>query len=149
MITELSLTSVFVKDIDEAKRFYVDVLGLEERDDIDLGDFRWCTVGHPSQPELHLHLTTPSPPYSPEMIAALERAMDEGGLSGPGFSVDDCRATVKDLEAKGVTVLQQPEERPYGVEALIRDNSGNWVVLVEHRDFDPSTIRREDVDPNA
>lgn len=143
MITNLSLTSVFVKDIDEAKKFYTDVMGLEEREDIDLGDFRWCTVGHPSQPELFLHLTTPSPPYSPEMIASLERALDEGGLSGPGFSVDDCRATVAELQAKGVTVLQEPADRPYGVEALIRDNSGNWVVLVEHRDFDPSQLTRE------
>ncbi|WP_030483432.1 VOC family protein [Nocardioides aequoreus] len=143
MITNISLTSVFVKDITASKRFYVDVLGFEEREDIDLGDFRWCTVGHPSQPELHLHLTTPSPPFSPEMIAALERALDEGGLNGPGLNVSDCRATVADLEAKGVTVLQQPEDRPYGVEALIRDNSGNWVVLVEPRDFDPAEISRE------
>ena len=34
--------------------------------------------------------------------------------------------------------LQEPTERPYGVEALIRDNSGNWLVLVEPRAFDPS-----------
>ena len=24
-----------------------------------------------------------------------------------------------------------PADRPYGVEAIIRDNSGNWLVLVE------------------
>lgn len=143
MITNISLTSVFVKDIDESKKFYTELLGFEEREDIDLGDFRWCTVGHPSQPELSVHLTTPSPPFSPDMIAALERALDEGGLNGPGLNVSNCRATVADLEAKGVTVLAQPEDRPYGVEALIRDNSGNWVVLVEPRDFDVSEITRE------
>lgn len=26
-----------------------------------------------------------------------------------------------------------PSERPYGIEAVIRDNSGNWLVLVEER----------------
>ncbi len=31
--------------------------------------------------------------------------------------------------------LQEPTQRPYGVEALMRDNSGNWMVLVEHREY--------------
>jgi hypothetical protein len=26
---------------------------------------------------------------------------------------------------------QPPSDRPYGVEAVMRDNSGNWLVLVE------------------
>ena len=49
-------------------------------------------------------------------------------------------ATVADLEAKGVVVINPPEERPYGVEALIRDNSGNWIVLVENRAWTPEQI---------
>src|SRR5918992_625301 len=45
MITNISIASVFVKDVDESKRFYVDVLGFAEKDDITLGDgYRWCTV---------------------------------------------------------------------------------------------------------
>lgn len=45
--------------------------------------------------------------------------------------MDDCRQTYQDLSAKGVEFLQEPADRPYGVEAIIRDNSGNWLVLVE------------------
>ncbi len=136
MINNVSLVSVWVKDIEESKRFYIDILGFEERDDVVLGDdFRWCTVGHPTQPELHVHLTTPGPPLSPEFADSLNRALDEGGTFALGISVDDCVATVKDLEAKGVHVINQPEERPYGVEALIRDNSGNWIVMVENREW--------------
>ena len=86
---------------------------------------------HPNQPELKLHLTTPSKPLSDDLIAAMTRAQAEGGLPGVGLTVDDCRATFEDLKAKGVEFLQEPEERPYGVEALLRDNSGNWMVLVE------------------
>ncbi|MDQ6727918.1 MAG: VOC family protein, partial [Actinomycetota bacterium] len=26
-------------------------------------------------------------------------------------------------------------DRPYGVEAVMRDNSGNWLVLVENREM--------------
>jgi catechol 2,3-dioxygenase-like lactoylglutathione lyase family enzyme len=136
MISNISLTTVWVKDIDESKAFYVDMLGFEPRDDVRLGDdFRWCTIGHPSQPELDVHLSTPGPPLSPDYVAALDRALDDGGTFAIGLRVEDCRTTVAELEANGVEVLNQPEDRPYGVEALIRDNTGNWLVLVAPREF--------------
>ena len=53
-------------------------------------------------------------------------------MHGMGLDVDDCKATYDELVAKGVEFLQPPTERPYGVEALARDNSGNTLVLVEH-----------------
>ena len=66
MITNISIVSVFVKDIDESKKFYTDVLGFQEKDDITLGDgYRWCTVVHPSQPELNVSLAVPGPPHRP------------------------------------------------------------------------------------
>lgn len=136
MITNVSLVSVWVTDIDEALAFYTDVLGFEAGDDLTLGeDFRWVTVTHPNQPELHLHLTTPSQPLSDDLISAMRRAQAEGGLPGVGLSVDDCRKTHQELVAKGVEFLQEPQDRPYGVEALMRDNSGNWIVLVEPREY--------------
>ena len=136
MITNISLASVFVKDVDASKAFYVEVLGFVEGTDITLGDgYRWCTVSHPSQPELQVHLTVPGPPHSPEMVDAINRALDEGGMHGLGMAVDDCRRTSEELKAKGVTFLQEPSDRPYGVEAVCRDNSGNWMVLVEQRQF--------------
>lgn len=144
MITNVSLATIWVTDLDESLVFYTDILGFEARDDITLGnDFRWVTVGHPSQPELDLHLTTPSKPLSDDLIAAMQRAQAEGGLPGVGLNVDDCHKTHKELAAKGVVFIQEPQDRPYGVEALIRDNSGNWIVLVERRpwnesDFDAS-----------
>ena len=145
MITNISLVSVWVRDIDESLAFYTDVLGFAAGDDIQLGeDFRWCTVTHPSQPEVHVHLTTPSRPLSDDLIAAMQRAQAEGGLPGIGLNVDDCRATYEDLRAKGVEFLQEPEDRPYGVEALMRDNSGNWMVLVEPRPFSPDDLDRAD-----
>lgn len=140
MITNISLASVFVKDVDASKKFYVEVLGFDEGDDILLGDYRWCTVQHPSHPELQVHLTVPGPPFSPDLIASMNRAMDEGGLNGLGLATDDCRKTADELKAKGVEFVQDPTERPYGVEAVCRDNSGNWMVLVEAKPFDASTF---------
>jgi catechol 2,3-dioxygenase-like lactoylglutathione lyase family enzyme len=139
MISNISIVSVFVKDVDASKAFYIDVLGFAEHTDITLGEgYRWCTVKHPNQPEIQVHLTVPGPPIAPDMVAAMNRALDEGGLFGLGMRVDDCRKTYEELSAKGVEFLQQPEERPYGVEAVARDNSGNWMVLVEEREFTPA-----------
>ncbi|MCW2768081.1 MAG: Glyoxalase/bleomycin resistance protein/dioxygenase [Nocardioides sp.] len=135
MITNISIASVFVKDIDESKRFYTEILGFEAKDDVTMGDYRWCTVIHPSQPELAVNLAIPGPPFSPELVEAMKRAQDDGGLNGLGMNVDDCQKTFEELSAKGVVFLQEPSERPYGVEALCRDNSGNWIVLVEQREY--------------
>lgn len=146
MITNVSLVSIWVKDIDAALAFYTDVLGFEVGDDPTLGpDFRWCTVVHPEQPELQLHLTTPSGPLPDYLIEAMRRAQDEGGLPGVGLNVEDCHATYEALRAKGVEFLQEPQERPYGIEALMRDNSGNWMVLVEPREFTPEDFAGVDL----
>ena len=142
MITNISIVSVFVKDQDEALAFYTDVLGFEPKDDITLGDgYRWCTVVHPKQPELNVNLAVPGPPLAPEMVEAIRRAQDEGGMNGLGLSVDDCQKTYEELSAKGVEFIQPPAKRPYGTEALCRDNSGNWLVLVEESSYTPEDFR--------
>jgi catechol 2,3-dioxygenase-like lactoylglutathione lyase family enzyme len=136
MITNVSLATVYVEDQDAARDFYVDVLGFEVRDDITIGEgFRWVTVGHPSQPELQLTLMVPGPPLDPEAADAVRRLMKKGSLSAVGLHVDDCAKTATELKAKGVDFLQEPSDRPYGVEAVIRDNSGNWIVLVEEKPY--------------
>lgn len=136
MITNVSLINVFCLDQDKAKEFYVDVLGFEPGTDVTMGDgFRWVTVKHPSQPELELTLMLPGPPLDDEAAVFVRRQLEKGAMGGVGLSVDDCRKTYEELTAKGVTFLQEPSDRPYGVEAVMRDNSGNWLVLVEPKDY--------------
>jgi catechol 2,3-dioxygenase-like lactoylglutathione lyase family enzyme len=138
MITNISLFTVYVTDQDEAKAFYTDVLGFEERKDISMGEgFRWVTIGHPSQPELDLTLMVPGPPLDDQMAEAVRRSLANGSMGGFGLTTDDCRKSYEELSAKGVVFVQEPAERPYGVEAVMRDNSGNWLVLVEPREFTP------------
>jgi catechol 2,3-dioxygenase-like lactoylglutathione lyase family enzyme len=138
MITNVSLITLYCLDQDAARDFYVDVLGFTPRTDITMGEgFRWVTVSHPSQPELEITLMTPGPPLDEEAAAFTRRQLEKGTSGGLGLHVDDCRKTVEELQAKGVQFLQEPSDRPYGVEAVMRDNSGNWLVLVERRDFSP------------
>ena len=138
MITNVSLVTVYCLDQDRARDFYVDVLGFEPRTDITLGEgFRWVTVGHASQPELEVTLMTPGPPLDADAADFIRRQLEKGQMGGLGLRVDDCRKTHEELSARGVTFLQEPSERPYGVEAVMRDNSGNWLVLVEPRAYSP------------
>lgn len=138
MIRNVSLTTVYCLDQDAARDFYVDVLGFVPHTDISMGeDFRWVTVCHPDHPELELTLMKPGPPLDPEAADFYRRQLEKGQMGGLGLRVDDCRKTCQELTAKGVTILQEPADRPYGVEAVIRDNQGNWLVLVEPREFTP------------
>lgn len=136
MITHISLVTVYCLDQDKARDFYVDHLGFEAHTDITMGEgYRWVTIRHPAQPELELTLMTPGPPLDLEAADFVRRQLEKGQMGGLGLSVDDCRKTYEELTAKGVTFLQEPSDRPYGVEAVMRDDSGNWLVLIEPKDY--------------
>jgi catechol 2,3-dioxygenase-like lactoylglutathione lyase family enzyme len=132
MIRKLNHVNVFVLDQDRAKQFYIETLGFEVRNDSILDGFRWLTVGPKDQPDLAILLAYPAPPmFSPEDAETVRALVAKGSLGGGVFDTDDCRRTFEELSAKGVTFLQEPAERPYGVEALFRDDSGNWFSLTE------------------
>jgi catechol 2,3-dioxygenase-like lactoylglutathione lyase family enzyme len=138
MITNIHLATVFCLDQDQARDFYVNNLGFEARTDISMGEgFRWVTIGHPSQPELDVALMVPGPPLTPEAADFVRRELDKGEMHGLGLQVDDCRKTYAELSSKGVVFLQEPADRPYGVEAVMRDISGNWMVLMEPKEYSP------------
>jgi catechol 2,3-dioxygenase-like lactoylglutathione lyase family enzyme len=137
MITNVALTTVYCLDQDVARDFYVDKLGFRPGTDATMGDFRWVTVYHPDHRELEITLMTPGPPLDPDAADFIRRQLGKGQMGGPGLRVDDCRKTYDELSALGVEFVQEPADRPYGVEAVMRDVSGNWLVLVEPREFTP------------
>ena len=137
MITNVSLTTIYCLDQDQAKDFWVGTLGFEVHTDATVSDdFRWLTVAHPDHPELEVTLMKPGPPLAPEASEMIRQQLEKGQMGGLGLAVDDCRRTAAELAAKGVVFVQEPADRPYGVEAVMRDNSGNWLVLVEQRPYD-------------
>ena len=139
MLKSLTITQMYVPDQDEALDFYVGKLGLEVHTDVDLGFMRWLTVNVPGHPDRQILLERPGPPSMDEATAAQVRELVSKGVMGGwvGFVTDDCRKTYDELSALGVEFVQEPSERPYGVEAVMRDVSGNWLVLVEPRAFTP------------
>lgn len=137
MVQKISHTGIFVLDQDAAKEFYVEKLGFEVRVDVLMdGGFRWLTVGPKTQPDLSLILMQVDGPNMPADVAsAMKQFLRDGKIGGGVLQTADCRTTYEELTAKGVEFLKPPEERFYGVEALMKDNSGNWFSLTQPKGF--------------
>jgi catechol 2,3-dioxygenase-like lactoylglutathione lyase family enzyme len=134
MIQRLSHTTVYVLNQDEALTFYRDKLGFEVRTDASMDNgFRWLTVGPKTQPELEivLMLLEEGPMCDATTAATLRQLVQKGTFSIGVFETPDCRATYEQLKGKGVEFMGPPEERFYGIEAVGKDNSGNWFSMTQ------------------
>ncbi len=123
----LSHCFVTVRDQEEALAFYRDVVGLEVRNDVQLGEMRWLTLTAPSQPDgVELSLETPA--GRPGNIDALEQVMAAGSLTAAIFASDDCDALFEKAVAAGAEIVQEPKDQSYGVrDCAVRDPSKNMV----------------------
>jgi uncharacterized glyoxalase superfamily protein PhnB len=133
---KLSTAQVWVHDQDEALAFYTKKLGMEVRADVtlpEMGDFRWLTVGPPSQPDVSIVLMAiPGPPVMDAETADQVRSLMAKGFAGTVFlTTDDCQAEYEQLKSRGVEFTEDPEERPYGIDAGFRDPSGNSFRLTQ------------------
>lgn len=134
MSARLSHVTVPVLDQDSAKEFYTEKLGFEVRNDMTMGGLRWLTVGPKDQPDVEMVLRKVGPPEYDEETAEQLRDLVAKGVIGVGvLHVDDTRATYERYRAAGVTFVQEPVKRPYGTEAVFRDDSGNWFSLTDAR----------------
>jgi len=133
MLQKLSHVTVWVLDQDSAFDFYTGKLGFEVRTDQRLGGFRWLTVGPKGQKDVEMVLlpVAPGPMLDEAGALALRDLVGKGALCVGVLETDDCRATYEELKGKGVQFHAAPQERPYGVEAVLRDDSGNYFSVVE------------------
>jgi uncharacterized glyoxalase superfamily protein PhnB len=133
---QIANAQLWVLDQDEALAFYTQKLGFEVRSDVtlaELGNFRWLTVGPAGQPDFAIVLMAiPGPPVMDEATAEQVRALVAKGFAGTVFlTTEDCRASYEELKGRGVEFTEQPEERPYGIDAGFRDPSGNSLRLTQ------------------
>ncbi len=136
MIQKLSHVTLFVKNQEEAKDFYVNKLGFKVHTDHTMDNgFRWLTVMAPQQPDLEIVLLepVPGPLLDEESAQAVKMLLKKGVLGAGAFEVDDCRKTYEALKQKGVQFKGAPEERFYGVEAILEDGLGNWFSMTESK----------------
>jgi catechol 2,3-dioxygenase-like lactoylglutathione lyase family enzyme len=120
---------VLIHDPDLALAFYRDTLGLELRNDVARGDFRWLTVGAASQPDIAIVLTNylNGSPADHDALAAL---LAKGALNGVHFRTNDLDATYEKLRASDAEIVQEPTDQPWGTrDCAVRDPSGNMVRI--------------------
>jgi catechol 2,3-dioxygenase-like lactoylglutathione lyase family enzyme len=137
MIQRLSHSVIYVLDQNEAYDFYINKLGFEVRTDNSSLGFRWLTVGPKGQPDIELILMplVAGPHMPEERVRILRQLVSEGAMGSGVFQTADCRKTFEELSANGVKFMQPPTDRFYGVEAVFRDNSGNWFSLTQPKDW--------------
>ena len=132
MIQRLSHITIYVLDQDAAYDFYVNKLGFEVHTDSTMDNgFRWLTVNPKGQPDLEIALmpTTPGPMMDQETSDMLRTLISKGAIGSGVLETADIHKTYEELKAKGVEFSSPPTERFYGIEALFKDNSGNWFSL--------------------
>jgi catechol 2,3-dioxygenase-like lactoylglutathione lyase family enzyme len=142
MIRGMSHVCLYVLDQDSAKAFYTGKLGFEVRSDVVMGEgfegagagLRWLTVSPPDQPDIEIILADCGMGHNPDTADELRALVAKGALGTGVMATDDCQKTFEELTARGVEFLQEPAQRPYGIEAVFRDDSGNWFSLTQRLD---------------
>ena len=127
MKQHLALTSLIVRDYDEAIAFFVNTLGFDLVEDsfVPEQDKRWVVV---------------APKGATESRILLAEAADEeqrariGSQAGQRVFLflytDDFWRDYNDYKAKGVKFVRQPKEEAYGIVAVFEDVAGNrWDLL--------------------
>jgi len=130
MSIELQYCHITVNDVDEALGFYRDALGLEVRNDVASGGFRWVTLGSADQPGVDIVLSEPHAGRSQADGDALQELLTKGVLPMTIFRVDNLDAAFERVRSSGAEVLQEPIDQPWGPrDCAFRDPSGNMVRI--------------------
>lgn len=130
MTISLQYCNITVNDVEESLAFYRDALGLEVRQDVPQGRFRWVTLGSPDQPGLEIVLSEPHAGRSKADGDSLQELLVKGVLPMLVFRTDDLDALFEKVRASGAEVMQEPIDQPWGPrDCAFRDPSGNMVRI--------------------
>jgi len=124
----LALTSLVVRDYDEAIAYYVGVLGFRLIEDtpVAVQHKRWVVVAPPgSDGGAALLLARASNDEHASRIGN-----QTGGRVFLFLYTDDFERDHRTLRERGVTFVREPRQEPYGTVAVFRDLYGNlWDLL--------------------
>lgn len=132
MISKMTHTCIYVLNQESAIDFYTNKLGFKVITDAPMGDkARWFTVCPPDQTgfEITLMPIYEGMMFTKETAKAMVELVKKGTFGFGVFKCKDIFATYEELKAKGVEFTKEPKKEFYGVEALFKDDSGNWFSL--------------------
>ncbi len=119
---ELNTARIFVNEIDTAKSFYSEKLGLEIK--ADGAPYGYCVfkAGHT---DLVVESVADDALEDDQVLV--------GRFTGLSFSVGDAEATYRELSARGVPFSERPEKQSWGgVLATFKDPAGNELQIVQY-----------------
>jgi catechol 2,3-dioxygenase-like lactoylglutathione lyase family enzyme len=125
MIKDVPLTGIFVNDQEAALDFYTNKLGLEKVEDEPYGEgARWITV---SPVEMRIKIVLK------EAERAHEKAMVGRSDGAPILTLgtDDVHAAYERMRERGVRFLGEPYRYPWGIGALLLDQDGSPILLLQ------------------
>jgi catechol 2,3-dioxygenase-like lactoylglutathione lyase family enzyme len=132
MTISLQYCNITVNDVDESLGFYRDALGLDVRNDVASGGFRWVTLGTVGEPAAQIVLSEPHAGRSQQDGDTIQELLTKGVLPVIVFRADDIDATFEKLRASGAEVMQEPIDQPWGPrDCAFRDPSGNTVRIAQ------------------
>lgn len=119
---KLAAARIFVRDLQEARAFYEQKLGLRVGAAGPDGDF---IVFEAQSCDLVVERVAPDAPQEEQVLV--------GRFTGLSFHVKDIGPLCLALEAQGVPFTGPPERQPWGgTLATLRDPAGNELQLVEY-----------------
>lgn len=133
MIRRLSHLSIWVRDQEEALKWYVEKLDFQKRmdDAATILGLRWLTVAPKDQKELEIVLALPQWAETEAAVKDHQRLI--GKSSGFVLVTDDCRTDYEKLKSRGVEFDGPPQEMPGGISANFKDLYGKWFNLLQPR----------------
>ncbi len=125
-INRVATVCVFVADQDRAKDFYTRVLGMDLHSDEPIfpgAPNRGLAVAPAgSDTDIILYLPDQNWQHYRQVV---------GQSQALTLDVTNMDQLHRDLAAKGVRFVQEPDKQPWGTNAIIEDSEGNRLILVE------------------
>ncbi|HEU4493377.1 MAG TPA: VOC family protein [Rubrobacteraceae bacterium] len=127
MIKDVPLVGIYVNDQQAALEFYANKLGLEKiQDEPYSQDARWITVS-PSQMRITIVLKKAQKEHEKAMVGRSD------GAPILTLGTDDIYALYERLGERGVRFLGEPYRYPWGIGALLLDQDGSPILLLQKR----------------
>lgn len=128
MLAQFGYITITVKDYDEALDFYINKLGFElVSDEQPVPGMRWVKV---------------APRKDNETVVVFEKAKtaEDKARLGKQFTgmtltifVDDLDQTAAKMKEAGVVFVEEPNDAPWGKQAVVTDLYGNVFDLLQNR----------------
>ncbi|HTE27392.1 VOC family protein [Flavitalea sp.] len=125
---KIKITSLPVKNQDEALKFYTEILGFVKKTDLPLGEHKWLTVvSNEEQDGAELLLE----PMGFEPARVYQKALFEAGIPWTVFNVEDVDKEFERLSGLGVNFSVKPIAMGPVKITVLDDTCGNNIQLIQ------------------